>query len=137
MAAAATHGHRAAAGGPVLARLLLAAAATAAGAVGAAAGPRTLAARGQLRLRPSAASAAAQVGGGCEGRPALPCILASCLPHWSHQDVRQRLPALRGQPPIHRPQHFRGGAGGAGAEGGGVQRPALRAHRPHDHPSQG
>lgn len=136
MAAAAAHGHRAAAGGRVLARLLLAAAAAAA-AVGAAAGPRSLAARGQLRLRPSAAPAAAQVGGGGGGRPALPRLLAPCLPHRPHQDVRQRLPALRGQPPHHRPQHLRGGAGGAGAEGGGVQRPAFRAHRPHDHPPQG
>lgn len=136
MASASPHRHRAAAGGRVLAGLLLAAAA--AGAAGAAAGPRALAAGGQLRLRPAAAAAAAEVGAGGVGtRSRLPRLLPPRLPHRPHQDVRQHLPALCRQPALHRPQHLRGGARGAGAEGGGVQRPPLRPHRPHDHPQEG
>lgn len=137
MAAAGPQRHRGAAGGAVLAGLLLAAAA-AAGAAGAAAGPGALAAGGQLRLRAAAAAAAQEVvGGGAGQRPRLPRLLAARLPHRPHQAVRQRLPTLRGQPPLDRPQHLRGGARGAGAEGGGVQRQALRPHRPHDHPQEG
>lgn len=139
MAAAGAQRHRVAAGGRVLAGLLLAAAEEAkGGAAGAAAGPRALAAGGQLRLRPAAAAPAAEVGGGGVGpRPGLPRLLPARLPHRAHQDVRRHLPPLRGQPPLHRPQHLRGGAGGAGAAGGGVQRPPLRPHRPDDHQKEG